>query len=150
MRLLFTTFFIIASLFSCGLTAQEESYDETTLTAEPTSLSSAASEKLKKVAAKLRLTEDQLPQVEAILLEFAAQPAPTTPEARKARRRALRARVSQLLTPEQLALARQIRQGKGKSRQQPTTQKRNLLDMLIEDVATPFIEQRLKGKNGPN
>ncbi len=152
MRLLLFTFLIIiiSSLFSSGLRAQEESYGEEELTEDPAYVASPASEKLAKIAARLQLTEAQLPQVEAILLEFAASPPPTTPEAKKARRQALRARVGQLLTPEQRALLQPGRNTTAGRSRKGGSGKRNLLDVLIEDVATPLLDQRRKGRNRPN
>lgn len=145
MRIAIALFFIISSFFSGGLRAQEEGYDEEI---DETEYAAAPpNEKLARIAAKLQLTDEQLPRVEAILEEFAQQPPPVTPEEKKARRRALRARVSALLTPEQRAL---VQQGRANTTAgAPGKHKRNWLDVLIDDVATPLINQRGQ-KRRPN
>lgn len=147
MRLAIALFFIISSCFSSGLRAQEgEGYDEETAY-ETEFAATPTNEKLAKIAARLQLTDDQLPQVEAILEEFSLQPVPTTPEAKKARRRALRARVSALLTPEQRVLIQQSRNNApGKAAGKAS---RNWLDVLVDDIAAPLINQRGQ-KRRPN
>ena len=69
MRFLLITIIIISSLFSCALSAQEEDYDET-VTNDAENAAPPANTKLDKIAAKLQLTDEQLPQVAAILEEF--------------------------------------------------------------------------------
>ncbi len=149
MRLLLITIFIISSFFSSGLRAQEEGYAEEELTETPEGVATPANGKLAKIAARLQLTAEQLPQVEAILLEFSATPPPTTPEAKKARRRALRARVAQILTPEQRALLNQQKTSR-RNPNSPETTKRHWLDAIIEDIATPLLNQRRDGKTPPD
>ncbi len=152
MRLFMTTFFIINSLFSCVLAAQEEGYDEEASTETAEYAAAPANDKLDKITAKLQLTEGQRSQVAAILEEFSQQGMPATPEDKKARRRALRTRVMALLTPEQKARARQGRPS-GNNRRAPATNersKRSLFDILLDDVATPLLNQRKRRKSGPN
>ncbi|MFK8161366.1 MAG: hypothetical protein AB8H12_02790 [Lewinella sp.] len=151
MRFLLTTLFIISSLFSCALFAQEEGYDEMA-TDDTEYAAPPANAKLNKIAAKLQLTDEQLPQVTAILEEFSQQAPPTTPEEKKARRRALRTRVMALLTPEQKALVRQGRPA-GNNRKAPANggkTKRNWFEVLLDDVAMPLMNQRKQRKPGPN
>jgi hypothetical protein len=151
MRFLLISLFIISSLFSCALSAQEEDYDETP-TDDTEYAAPPANTKLDKIATKLQLTDEQLPQVAAILEEFSQQAPPTTPEERKTRRRALRTRVIALLTPEQKAIVRQGR-SVGNSRKASTVNgkaKRTWFETLLDDVATPLLNQRQLQKSDPN
>lgn len=72
---------------------------------------------LEKIAAKLQLTDDQRPAVAAELEAYAERMAnepSTSPEAKKAAKRALRKRIVSLLTPQQRAdLKEQRRNGSG-------------------------------------
>lgn len=147
-----TVFFIITSLFSCALYAQEEGYGEETATETAEYTAAPANARLDKIVARLQLTEDQRWQVAAVLEEFAQQGTPTTPEEKKTRRRALRARVMAMLTPEQKALARQGRPS-GNNRRGPASNektKRGWFDVLLDDVAMPLLNQRKQRKSGPN
>lgn len=143
MRLLLISLLFISSL-PLLLAQEEEGYGEEELTtAAPAS--SPFGNKLAKIATKLQLTDEQLPQVEAILLEFQASPKADSPQAKRARRRALRARISTVLSPEQQSLMLQSsRSGSGNARSGAAT-KRNWLDVLIDDIAVPLIEKR-RGK----
>jgi hypothetical protein len=149
MRFLLITLFIISSLFSCALFAQEEGYDETPTdnteyTAPP------ANSKLDRIAAKLQLTEEQKSQVAIILEEFAQETPPATPEEKKTQRRALRTRVTALLTPEQKAIIRQGRSAGKNRRANGAKAKRSWFDVLLDDVATPLLNRRNQQQIDPN
>jgi hypothetical protein len=141
MRLLLISLLFIGSL-PLLLAQEEEGYgeEETTITAPA---SSPMGNTLAKIATKLQLTDEQLPQVEAILREFQSTPKADSPQAKKARRRALRARISTVLSPEQQTLMRQNSRPFGRGNARPgTAAKRNWLDVLIDDIAAPLIDKR--------
>lgn len=144
MRLLVISLLFISSL-PLSAQAEEEAYGEEEMTTTAAPASSPMGNMLAKIATKLQLTDEQLPQVEAILREFQATPKANSPQEKKARRRALRARVSTVLTPEQQALMRQNSRPSGSGNARPgTTAKRNWLDVLIDDIAAPLIDKRRK------
>lgn len=149
MRFLPTTLFIISSLFSGVLCAQEEGYDEP-LNDATEYVAPQVNDQLDRIAAKLQLTEEQSVQVANILEEFSLETPPATPEEKKARRRALRARVTALLTPAQKALIRQRRPA-GNNRNSPAANgkaRRNWFEVLLDDVATPLLNQRKQRNPG--
>lgn len=150
-----TLLLLLLSISLLGsLSAQETLPDETYEDTEATIPDPASQARLEKIATKLQLTEAQIPQVAAILETFAATTAAnpaTTPEAKRAQRRALRTEVMALLSPEQRALVKRgkantnggQRQGPNKPATQPA--KRNWFDLLLDEVATPLLNNR-RGK----
>jgi len=147
---------IVCSSF-LGLRAQEDYTDDVDYeTTEETSVSPIQAQ-LDKVSAKLQLTDEQIPEVEALLLNYFQRlkdDPPASPQDKGARRRALRASVGKILTPEQ---RQRMRQGKAKSgarkqagKQKNTPQRNNStwLDRLIDDVAAPLLEQRQRKRRG--
>lgn len=151
------TFFILLffALLLSPLSAQETLAEEEVYEEEETSTTDPAFQaRLEKIATKLQLTDTQLPEVAAILEEFAAATAanpPTSPEAKRAQRRALRTRVMRLLSPEQKALVQRAKgNANGRQRQSgtkasPQPKKRNWFDVLLDEVATPLLNNR-RGK----
>ncbi len=140
MRLLLIGLLFISS-FPLLLAQEEESYEkEVTTTNVPAT--STLGNKLAQIAAKLQLSNEQLPQVEAILLEFSTAPKPDSPQAKRARRRALRARISTILSPEQQQLMRQNNSPNTRNTRSGKATKRNWLDILIDDIAAPLIDKR--------
>ena len=80
--------------------------------------------------------------------DFAENP-PVSPEEKRTRKRAARNQVMALLTPEQKARIKARRTGRsGQAAAAPG--KRNWLDSLLDDVASPLIErrQRKRGNGG--
>lgn len=141
-----------------GLRAQEDYTDEVDYEATTETAASPIQDKLDKVAAKLQLTEDQVPEVEALLLAYFQElkdNPPASPQEKGARRRALRAAVGQLLTPEQ---RQRMRKGKAQGGNRKQAEKRkaapparsndNWLDRLIDDIAMPILEQRQSNRRG--
>lgn len=104
-----------------------------------------------RINQRLLLTDDQYPQVEAMLEAYqndlASNP-PVSREDKRARKRALRTRIMGILTPEQKARAKARRSGGGK-RSAPTPQKRSWFDVLLDDVASPLLERRKRGGGEP-
>ncbi|WP_273443689.1 hypothetical protein [Neolewinella agarilytica] len=142
MRLLLISLLFIGSL-SLPAQAEEEGYGEEEEVTTTAPASSPMGNTLAKIATKLQLSDEQLPQVEAILREFQSTPKADSPQAKKARRRALRARISTVLTPEQQTLMRQNSRPSGTGNARPqTAAKRNWLDVLIDDIAAPLIDKR--------
>lgn len=139
-----------------GLRAQEDYTDD--VGSEATEISdSPIQAQLDKVSAKLQLTDEQIPKVEALLLEYFQQLTdnpPTSPQDKGARRRALRTSVGKILTPEQRQRMRQskakggARKQAGRQNSKPQRNSDTWLDRLIDDVAAPLLEQRQRKRRG--
>jgi hypothetical protein len=110
-------------------------------------------QKLDRIDQRLGLMPDQRESIRKVLVDFTekygGQP-PDTPEEKRQRRRALRQAVSTLLSPEQIALMKEGRKKRSgtlpdKRVGSPSpTPKRNFLDVILEDIATPLLERRKK------
>ncbi|TXF89991.1 hypothetical protein FUA23_08545 [Neolewinella aurantiaca] len=144
---------IVCSSF-LGLRAQE---DYNGSSPSPTTETPALVETmLDKISRKLQLSEEQVPQVETLLQDFFQHPENQTGASPEVRR-ALRAAVSKLLTPDQRQLLKQKRARNGTVRRgsnpnMVAPQKSSWLDLLLDDVAYPLLEKRRrnraeKGKN---
>lgn len=104
---------------------------------------------LVRINRRLLLTDGQIPQVRTMITAYQTDLAdnpPATPEDKRARRRAFRSNVMAILTPEQKARAKAQRAGGGRKKG-ASQQKRNWLDVIIDDVANPLIERRNRGGN---
>lgn len=146
---------IVCSCF-LSLRAQEDytdeaEYEETEVSASPIQA------RLDKAVAKFQLTDEQVPKMKELLLQYAQdlkENPPASQQEKGARRRALRASVSKILTPAQL---QQMRQGKSRggarkqsgNRNSPRQGKSdNWLDRLIDDIAVPLLEKRQRNRRG--
>ncbi|MEM9261101.1 MAG: hypothetical protein AAGA62_15775 [Bacteroidota bacterium] len=140
---------LASSLSAQEALSEEAAYEATDPTTDP-----AFQARLEKITVKLQLTDAQIPEVAAILKEFAATAAanpPPTMEAKRTQRRALRSRVMRLLSPEQRAL---VQGGRGRANANPRqggkkagaqSPKRGWFEVLLDDIATPLLNNR-RGK----
>jgi len=143
--------FVAIGAWSNALHAQEEPSDlpapDGEYTETPLLPANPWRQQLDKLSTRLKLTPAQSSAAEVLFADYHADLAdnpPATPELKRARKRALRGRFRQLLTPEQQA---DLRSGnKGRNSTAPTPKKRHWLDALLDDVATPLIEKRKKNR----
>lgn len=141
---------ILLSLFLFGpwgnaLPAQEEPSDDPFLE-DPVS-DAPWRKQLDQLTLRLDLTDEQVPAAESLLEEYytsLTENPPATPEEKRTRKRALRARFARLLTPEQQATLRNSKNAN--PGENPQRQKRGWLDVLLDDVATPLLNNRNRNR----
>lgn len=147
---------LIVCISFLSLRAQED-YTDNVDYAEEDPITSPIQAQLDKAIAKFQLTDEQVPQMETLLLEYAQglqDNPPASPQAKGARRRALRASVSKILTPEQLQLMRQgnkrggARRQAGKPNASRPQSNNSWFDRLIDDIAKPLLEQHQQSRRG--
>ena len=139
---------LLCCLFAAtvSLTAQKEVSDDPFVSEEPLP-AEPWRKQLDQLTARLGLTPEQRPAAEALLSEYYAelQANPSaTAEEKRSRKRAFRKRFQQLLTPDQ---QQTLRAGNGGgSQRQAAPPKRGWLDVLIDDVATPLLDNRRRNR----